>query len=93
MSYHYCLASASDGFSDTEARSGRIVLPPFSTVGTKADRMCSDDVVCTTSVLDIVGHVSLVGQPVAHGGVGQVMWRRLSLCVGVYVCSSGLCSH
>ena len=69
MSYQYSLASASDGFSDTSARGGRIVLPPLSTVTTEATRVRSDDVVCTAPALDIVGHVSLTGQSVGHDGV------------------------
>ena len=42
---------------------------------------------------DIVGHVSPTGQTVEHGGVWKVMWTRLSLSVGVYVCMSDLCFH
>ena len=43
MSYQYCFASASDGFSDISAREGRIVLPPLSTVVTETTHRSRTD--------------------------------------------------
>jgi hypothetical protein len=80
MSYPYCLASASDRFSDTTARAGRIVLPPLSTVSALAASMRLDDVATTAAGLDLVGHVAPPGQSFTHGSVLQVMWTCLSLC-------------
>ena len=75
MSYPYGVASESDRFSDTTARAGRIVLPPFSTVSTQAASMRCDDVGTSAAGPDIGG------QPFAQGSGVQVMWTtRLSLC-------------
>ena len=75
MSYPYGVASESDRFSDTTARAGRIVLPPFSTVAAQAASMRCDDVGTSAAGPDIGG------QPFAQGSGVLVMWTtRLSLC-------------
>ncbi len=43
MSYQYSLASASDGFSDTSAPAGSIVVSPLSTVTTEVTRRSRTD--------------------------------------------------